>query len=233
MVTEVQRFEQWLDAAKVSPKRLNDEQHAVLKAAFRFLQQSNQDYASSRMAGHFLLRCGVGLEVTQIARLIGISARSAFRHRKLSSTQVVQQIQHRFSGRPYGKLLPRHAGPIAEFLFTHPEASRQDLLDFIGGVWEFRVSKVALWEFLKKYGLDRASLAEAQQAASGEENQGPSIEWLDEPSHGGLVPVVPDDFFSPTPSTPGPSCCGPKSSPGSTPPATALPMNTVRSSGAC
>lgn len=232
MVTEGQTFEQWLDAARVSPKRLSQEQHAILKAAFQFLQQSNRDYASSRLAGHFLLRCGVGLEVAQIARLVGISARSAFRHRKLSSTQVVQQIQHRFSGRPYGKLLPRHAGPIAEFLFTHPEATRQDLVDFIGGVWDFRVSKVALWEFLKKYGLDRASLAEAQQAAAWDEDQSPRIESLDQPSAGGLVPVAPDNFFSPTLSTPEPSCCGPKSWPGSTRPAAALPIRTVRSSGA-
>ena len=155
MATEGQTFEQWLDAAKVSPKRLNDQEIAVLKAAFQFLQEAKRDYASSRIVGYFLLRSGLGLEVAQVARLVGISARSAFRHRKLSARQVVEQIQHRLNGRPYGKLLPRHAGSIAEFLFTHPEASRQELLDFIGDTWEFRVSKVALWEFLKKYGLAR------------------------------------------------------------------------------
>lgn len=232
MATEGQTFEQWLEAAEVSPKRLNDSQRNVLKAAFQFLQQGKRDYASMRIAGYFLLRCDLGLQVTQIARLVGISARSAFRHRNLSSMQVVQQIQHRMNGRPYGKLLPRHAGPIAEFLFTHPKASRQELLDFIGRTWEFRVSKVALWEFLKKYGLDRASLAEARRATSEEEKQVLPIESLDEPSAGGLVPAVPDDFFLLTPNMPEPFCCGPKSSAGSTRPATASAMNTVRSSGA-
>jgi hypothetical protein len=232
MATEGQTFEQWLDAGKVSSRRLNDRQSAVLKAAFQFLQQSNRDYASSRIVGYFLLRCGLGLEVAQVARLVGISARSAFRHRKLSSTQVVQQIQHRMNGRPYGKLLPRHAGPIAEFLFTHPEASRQELLDFIGRTWEFRVSKVALWEFLKKYGLDRVSLAEARQGTSDEENQVLAIESLEEPSGSGLVPVVGDEFFLPTPNMPELSCCGPKSSAGSTRPASASAMSTVRSNGA-
>lgn len=232
MATVGQTFEQWLEAAKVSPTRLSDQQKDVLKAAFQFLEQGNRDYASMRIVGYFLLRCDLGLEVVQIARLVGISARSAFRHRSLSSTQVVQQIQHRMNGRPYGKLLPRHAGPIAEFLFRHPKASRQELLDFIGRTWEFRVSKVALWKFLKKYGLDRVSLAEARQGTSDEENQVPAIESIEEPSGGGLVPVVGDEFFLLTPNMPEPSCCGQKSSAGSTRPSSASAMNTVRSSGA-
>ena len=231
MAKEGQTFEQWLRGAKVASERLSDQQRAILHAAFQFLQQSHGDYSSARIAGHFLLRCGVGLEVAQIARLVGISTRSAFRHRKLSATQVAQQIQHHFRGRPYGKLLPRHAGSIAEFLFTHPKATRDELLDFIGRTWGFRVSKVALWEFLKKYGLDRASLEEARQAASREEKERGTAEVLDARVPGGLVPVVPDKFFLPIPSSPGLSCCGPKCSLGSTRPASASPTTTVRSSG--
>jgi transposase len=228
VATEGQTFEQWLRGAKVAAERVSDQQRAILQAAFRFLQQSNGDYSSARIAGHFLLHCGVGLEVAQIARLVGISTRSAFRHRKLSALEVAQQIHQHFRGRPYGKLLPRHAGSIAEFLFTHPKATRDDLLDFIGRTWEFRVSKVALWEFLKKYGLDRASLEEARQAASCEEELA-TIPLLDAPPTGGLVPEVPDQFFLPAPSMPGPSCCGPKCSPGLTRPASASATTTVRS----
>ena len=231
MATEGQTFEQWLHGAKVPPNRLCDQQRAVLHAAFQFLQGTNGDYSSSRIASHFLLHCGVGLDVAQVARLVGISLRSAFRHQKLSAKQVGQQIHYHFSGRPYGKLLPRHAGSIAEFLFTHPEATRDDLLDFIGRTWEFRVSKVALWEFLKKYGLDRATLEEARQAASREEKERGTAEVLDARVPGGLVPVVPDKFFLPIPSSPGLSCCGPKCSLGSTRPASASPTTTVRSSG--
>jgi hypothetical protein len=58
-------------------------------------------------------------------------------------------------GRPYGKLLARYAGPIAEFLFSHPQASRADLIDFVDRTWGVRVSRIALYHFLKKYGLDR------------------------------------------------------------------------------
>jgi transposase len=231
MATEGQTFEQWLREAKVAPERLSDQQGAILHAAFQFLQQSPGDYSSARIAGHFLLRCGVGLEVAQIARLVGMSTRSAFRHRKLSATQVAQQIHQHFRGRPYGKLLPRHAGSIAEFLFTHPEATREELLDFIGRTWGFRVSKVALWEFLKKYGLDRASLEQARQTTSHEEELA-TVQVLDAPPAGGLVPVVPDRFFLPAPSTPGPSCFGPKCSAGSTRLASASAMTTGRSSGA-
>lgn len=214
MAKEGQTFEQWLLGAKVASEGLSAQQRAVLHAAFQFLQQSHGDYSSARIAGHFLLHCGVGLEIAQIARLVGISTRSAFRHRNLSATQVAQQIQHHFRGRPYGKLLPRHAGSIAEFLFTHPKATRDELLDFIGRAWGFRVSKVALWEFLKKYGLDRVSLAEARQSTSREKELA-TLRLLDVPPAGGLVPVVPDKFFLPTRSTPGPSCFGPKCSLGS------------------
>ena len=230
MAKEGQAFEQWLRGAKVPPEQLSDQQRAILQAAFPFLQPSNGDYSSSRIAGYFLLHCNLGLKVAQIARLVGISTRSAFRHGKLSARQIVQQIQHRFNGRPYGKLLPRHAGSIAEFLFTHPEATRDELLDFIGRTWEFRVSKVALWEFLKKYGLDRASLEEARQTASREEEERVTVEVLDARAPGGLVPAVPDKFFLPIPSSRGLSCCGPKCSLGSTRPASASPMTTVRSS---
>jgi hypothetical protein len=231
MAKDGQSFEQWLRGAKVPPEQLSDQQRAILNATFQFLQHGNEDYSSSRIASYFLLHCEVGLKVAQIARLVGISSRSAFRHEKLSARQVAQQIQHRFNGRPYGKLLPRHAGSIAEFLFTHPQAKRDELLDFIEHTWKFRVSKVALWEFLKKYGLDRASLEEARQTASREDEERVTVEVLEARAPGGLVPAVPDNFFLPTASMLGPSCCGPKCNLGSPRPAIASATTTARSIG--
>src|SRR5918911_1251669 len=79
---------------------------------------------------------------------------------------------HRLDGRPYGKLLPRYAGPIAQFVLTHPQASRYDILDFIDQTFGIRVSRVALYHFLKKFGLDQvpgtttAPTAAAAQSAS-------------------------------------------------------------------
>jgi hypothetical protein len=61
-------------------------------------------------------------------------------------------------GRPHGKLLPRYAGPIAQFLLTHPKASRADLIDFVARTFGVRVSRIALYKFLKKFGLDQATL---------------------------------------------------------------------------
>jgi hypothetical protein len=98
MTTEGAAFEQWLEAAEVSTERLNDEQKALLHYAFRFLEQTKGDYASARIVGYFLLRCDADLKVAQVARLVGISDRSAFRHRQLSSAEVVRQIQNRLSG---------------------------------------------------------------------------------------------------------------------------------------
>src|SRR5207253_2878738 len=57
--------------------------------------------------------------------------------------------------------LPRYAGPIAEFILTHADATRYDILDFIERTWGVRVSTVALHHFCKKFGLDRATRTEA------------------------------------------------------------------------
>ena len=199
MAKEGQAFEQWLRGAKVLPEELSDQQRAVLQAVFHFFRAGSGDYASLRIAGYFLLHCNLGLKVAQIARLMGISERSVSRHRKLSARQVVQHIQHRFTGRPYGKLLPRHAGSIAAFLFTHPKATRDELLDFIGRTWNFRVSKVALWKFLTKYGLDRASLDETRQTAAREEEETVTAEVLDFREQRRWCPPCPTVFFCPYP----------------------------------
>src|SRR4029079_7786985 len=62
-------------------------------------------------------------------------------------------------GRPYGKLLPRYAGPIAQFLCQHLDATRADMIDFIDRTFGVRVSRVALAKFLKKFGLDAATMS--------------------------------------------------------------------------
>lgn len=156
MAKDGSAFNQWLHEAKISRRALTPEQTSLLEAAFRFLQRCDRDYYSLRLVSHFLLHCQSGLKVAQIARLIGVSRSTASEQQGLSSKQVVQAAHHRMAGRPYGKLLPRYAGPIAQFLVTHPKASRLDILDFIETTWKVRASRVALWNFMKKYGLDRA-----------------------------------------------------------------------------
>jgi hypothetical protein len=155
MASAADTFEAWLAQAHLPQYRLRSEQHALLSAAFRFRQAQGTDYYSSRVLGHFLLHCGSGLTVATVARLLGISRPTASRQQALSSKQAIQQAHHRLDGRPYGKLLPRYAGPIAHFLCTHPDASRADLIDFVSDTFAVRVSRIALYKFLKKYGLDR------------------------------------------------------------------------------
>jgi transposase len=161
MAAEKDSFAAWLAQAGLFENRLTSEQTALLRAAFRFRQQQGNDYYSSRVLGHFLLHCGSGLKVAQIARLLGISRPTASRQQGISSKEAIQAAHHRMAGRPHGKLLPRYAGPIAEFILTHAEATRYDLLDFIERTWGVRVSTVALHHFCKKFGLDRATRAEA------------------------------------------------------------------------
>lgn len=202
MAKDGEAFVQWLDEAKLPQTRRTPHQLAVLKAAFAFLQQAGTDYASRRLVAHFLLNCQLDLKLAQVARLVGVTRPTASRQNKRSSREVVREIQHQLSGRPYGKLLPRYAGPIAHFVATHPDASRSDVLDFIETTWNLRVGLTALHNFLKKYGLDRQSLDEATPSepphpATDEQTL---VEVLQEPPTSGLpVPYVPDDFFWPDP----------------------------------
>ena len=152
---------QWLAQAQIAHHRLTAEQRGLLQAAFAFRQHCGNDYYSNRLLSHFLLHCNSGLKVAKIARLVGISRPTASRQQGLSSKEAVQAAHHRMAGRPHGKLLPRYAGPIAEFILSHPDATRYDTLDFIERTWKVRVSTVALYHFCKKYGLDRAARAEA------------------------------------------------------------------------
>jgi hypothetical protein len=154
MAAILDTFAQWLTQAQISEPDLTAEQRALLQAAFRFRQSCGSDYCSTRLLSHFLLHCGSGLKVAQLARLVGVSRPTASRQQGLSSKEAIQQARHRLDGRPYGKLLPRYAGPIAQFLCQHPKAMRYDLLDFIDHTFAVRVSRIALYKFLKKYGLD-------------------------------------------------------------------------------
>ena len=154
-------FAQWLSQAQIAEVRLTAEQRGLLQGAFAFRQRCGDDYYSSRLLSHFLLHGDCGLKVAQIARLVGVSRPTASRQQGVSSKEAVQAAHHRMAGRPHGKLLPRYAGPIAEFILTHADATRYDLLDFIETTWGVRVSTVALHPFCKKFGLDRATRAEA------------------------------------------------------------------------
>jgi hypothetical protein len=155
MVAATDPFAAWLAEAQLSPQRLTPDQRGLLQAVFRFRQRQGHDYYSTRLLAHFLLHSDSGLKVAALARLLGISRPTASRHQGLSSRQAVQQARHRMDGRPYGKLLPRYAGPIAGFLLTHPDSSRADLIDFVDHTFGVRVSRIALYHFLKKFGLDR------------------------------------------------------------------------------
>jgi len=154
-------FAQWLSQAQIAKDRLTAEQRGLLQYAFAFRERCGDDYYSSRLLSHFLLHCDSGLKVAQIARLVGISRPTASHQQGVSSKEAIQAAHHRMAGRPHGKLLPRYAGPIAEFILTHADATRYDILDFIERTWGVRVSTVALHHFCKKFGLDRATRAKA------------------------------------------------------------------------
>ena len=208
MATDGPTFDQWLREAKIDRQRLTSDQIALLEAGFRFLGRCEGDYYSRRVLSHFLLHCQSGLKVAQIARFVGISRSTASKQQDVSSKEMVQVAHHRMAGRPHGKLLARYAGPIAQFLITHPKASRWDILDFIERTWKVRVSTVALHHFMKKYGLDRAqrSLASAaDEAAAGAEIV--TAEGAPETN----LPVPQEEFFLHPRSTPGrSSSCRPQ-----------------------
>jgi transposase len=157
MTAAMDTFSAWLAQARIPEHRLSPDQCGALRAAFHFRQSRGTDSYSTRLLTHFLLHCGTGLKVAQLARLAGVSRSTASQQQGMSSQQAVQQAHHRMDGRPYGKLLPRYAGPIIEFLLAHPKASRADLIDFIDQAFGVRVSRVALYKFLKKFGIDQGA----------------------------------------------------------------------------
>jgi len=165
MVVATEDFTTWLAQAEIPQQRLTPEVQSLLQAVFRFRQEQGFDYFSTRLLSHFLLHCHSGLKVAQLARLLGISRPTASEQQRLSSKQVLQQAHHRLDGRPYGKLLPRFAGPIAGFLLGHPDASRADLLDFIQRTFGVAVSGIAVYKFLKKYGLDHLAQPQPRKPA--------------------------------------------------------------------
>jgi transposase len=194
----------WLAQARVAEPRLTAEQRGLLQAVFAFRQRCGDDYYSSRLLSHFLLHCASGLKVAQIARLVGFSRPTASHQQGVSSKEAIQAAHHRLAGRPHGKLLPRYAGPIAEFLLTHADATRYDVLAFIQRTWGVQVSTVALHHFCKKFGLDRATRA----AASAPQ---PTAEPAVAAARGDVsasqpVPLPPPPFSSARPNTPAPSC---------------------------
>jgi transposase len=200
MATDGATFDQWLRDAKIDRQRLTADQVALLEASFHFVQRCGGDYYSRRVLSHFLLHCQSGLKVAQIARILSVSRSTASEQQNVSSKEMVQAAHHRMAGRPHGKLLARYAGPVAQFLITHPKASRLDILDFIERTWEVRASTVALYHFMKKYGLDRAQRSLASAADTSAVGAGVvQAAGLPEAS----LPVPQAEFFLPRRSTPG------------------------------
>ena len=196
----------WLAQAQVAEQRLTAGQRGLLQAAFAFRQRCGDDYYSSRLLSHFLLHCASGLKVAQIARLVGFSRPTASHQQGVSSKEAIQAAHHRLAGRPHGKLLPRYAGSIAEFLLTHADATRYDILAFIQRTWGVQVSTVALHHFCKKFGLDRATRATARTPPPTEEAAvAPAAARADAPP-GQPVPLPPPPFSSARPNMPAPSC---------------------------
>ena len=209
MATDGGSFDQWIEHSKIPPRLRSPRHVAVLQAAYSFLQSTGNDYASKRIMAHFLLHSQLGWKIAQVARLVGVTRPTASRQNQLSSRQVVREIQHRLSGRPYGKLLPRYAGPVVQFLLTHEDATRDDVLDFIEATWDVRVSLTALHDFLKKYGLDRSSLEQTTrpQPPAPHEDERALIEVLEQPPVSGLpLPPPSEEFFLDTPRMPAPFC---------------------------
>jgi hypothetical protein len=253
MATDSLTFARWLQDSAVPDATLTEPQRAVLQAAFHFLQQSGHDYFSRRLLSHVLLHAQTGIKVAPLARLLGFSRSAASAQQGLSAKEVVQAAHHRLAGRPHGKLLPRFAGPIAQFLCVQPQATRWDLLDFIRRTFGVLVSRMALHRFLKKYGLDQAHrvvpLSRPTPAAAappagepppadsaptaGPTRVEPTPLGVTTAAPPGLVPLPPRDFFLPPPSTPAPSYSCPKPATGWRSPATASPMTTARCSAAC
>ena len=143
--------------------RLTAEQRGLLQAAFAFRHRCGEDYYSSRLLSHFPAALRVWTQ-GRTDRSLGrrqpahslAAARNLFQRGGASSAATAWPVG------PTANCCRGFAGPIAEFILTHADASRFDILDFIEhSPGAMRVSTVALHHFCKKFGLDRATRAEA------------------------------------------------------------------------
>jgi hypothetical protein len=189
MVVATEDYVAWLEQADIPAQRRTPQLDALLEAVFRFRQHQGNDYYSTRLLSHFLLHCECGLKVAQIARLVGIARPTASKQQGMSSKATIQQAHHRMDGRSHGKLLPRYAGSIAAFLLRHPKARQADLIEFVEQTFGERVSRIALYKFLKKYGLHHiAEPAEPPEPAN------PAVDSLtDPPVESAAAPAQPVD----------------------------------------
>jgi len=153
MAVATEDYAAWLAQADIPAQRRTPQLDVLLEAVYHFRQKQGNDYYSTRLLSHFLLHCDCGLKVAQIARLVGIARPTASKQQGMSSKAAIGQAHHRMDGRSHGKLLPRYAGPIAAFLLGHPKASQAELIEFVAQTFGERVSRIALYKFLKKYGL--------------------------------------------------------------------------------
>jgi hypothetical protein len=157
MAVATEDYVAWVEQAGIPQQRRTPQLEVLLEAVFRFRQQQGDDYYSTRLLSHFLLHCECGLKVAQVARLVGIARPTASKQQGMSSKAAIQQAHQRMAGRSHGKLLPRYVGPIAAFLVAHPKASQAELIDFVAQTFGERVSRIALYKFLKKYGLNNGA----------------------------------------------------------------------------
>jgi hypothetical protein len=206
MLTTDSACASWLAQAQIAQHRLTAEQRGLLQGAFAFRQRCGDDYFSRRLLSHFLLHCDSGLKVAHIARLTGFSRPTASQQQGVSSKEAIQAAHHRLTGRSHGKLLPRYAGPIAEFMLTHTDATRYDILAFIRHTWGVHVSTVALYHFCKKFGLDRATRAAATAPTPPVQPVVTPLTARGDESPCQPVPLPPPPFSSPGPRTRAPSC---------------------------
>ena len=95
MATATDPFTDWLAGAQLPVERLSPEQRGLLRAAFQFRQRCGDDYYSTRLLSHFLLHCGSGLKVAQIARLTHIS-RPGAKGRRDEWGEPVEQFRGRW-----------------------------------------------------------------------------------------------------------------------------------------
>jgi hypothetical protein len=138
--------------------------------------------------------------------LVGFSRPAASHQQGISSKEAIQAAHHRMAGRAHGKLLPRYAGPIAEFIVSHADATRYDVLAFIERTFGVRVSTVALHHFCKKFGLDRATRAQASAARPSAAGTAAEPRPLETVPPSQPVPLPPPPFSQRGRNTRGRSC---------------------------
>jgi hypothetical protein len=153
----------WAQSHHIDLDRLDSGQQWVIYAALQAQAVVGSVRPLGRVLTFLLAHCGMDLGSQVIAAVVQTSDRTVRNTQLLTAEQLLQGIRQPPGGNRPPKLLPEHVGPVAKYLFLHPEAQAPAVLDYIKGTCHVQMERHALHHYMLRYGLGELKDDQIQQ----------------------------------------------------------------------